>query len=61
MGFIAPEYFKYPGYLSPSAGLESEDVPNGLAAIGKGPVEDWLQRVALCGFYESVVNEPNAS
>merc|ERR1712127_444073 len=33
MGYIAPEYFKWPGYLSPSAGLKFEDVPNGLAAL----------------------------
>merc|ERR1712176_1089614 len=33
MGYIAPEYFKWPGYLSPSAGLKFADVPNGLAAL----------------------------
>eukprot|EP00972_Heterocapsa_arctica_P064565 9527999-Heterocapsa_arctica.AAC.1 len=38
MGFIAPEDFKLLGYLSPSAGLRSKDVPNGLAVIGKVPV-----------------------
>ena len=43
MGFITTEYFKFPGYLSPSAGLKFEDVPNGLAAIGKVPVEGWLR------------------
>ena len=26
---------KFPGYLSPSAGLKFADVPNGLAAISK--------------------------
>merc|ERR1719253_2458336 len=61
MGYITPEYFKFPGYLSPSAGLKFEDVPNGLGAIGKVPVEGWLQWVALCGFYEIVVNKPNES
>ena len=30
IGYIVPEYFKWPGYLSPSAGLKFEDVPNGL-------------------------------
>jgi light-harvesting complex I chlorophyll a/b binding protein 1 len=34
------------------------DVPNGLAAMGKVPVEGWLQWVALCGAYELVVNQP---
>jgi hypothetical protein len=53
MGVIVPEYFMFLGYLSPSAGLRSEDVPNGLAAIGKVPVEGWLQWVVLCGFFES--------
>merc|ERR1719198_1643023 len=61
MGYITPEYFKFPGYLSPSAGLKFEDVPNGLAAISKVPAEGWLQWVALCGFYEIVVNVPNPS
>ena len=28
---------KFPGYLSPSAGLKFADVPNGLAAISKVP------------------------
>ncbi len=61
MGFITPEYFKFPGYLSPSAGLKFEDVPSGLAAISKVPVEGWPQWVALCGLYEIVANKPNAS
>ena len=30
---------KFPGYLSPSAGLKFADVPNGLAAISKA---QWL-------------------
>merc|ERR1711972_994176 len=33
LGYIVPEYFKFPGFLSPSAGLRFEDVPNGLAAF----------------------------
>eukprot|EP00972_Heterocapsa_arctica_P048679 7174855-Heterocapsa_arctica.AAC.1 len=59
MGFITPEYFKFPGYLPPSAGLKFADVPNSLAAVGKVPVGGWLQMVALCGFCEIVVNKPN--
>eukprot|EP00972_Heterocapsa_arctica_P012005 1760270-Heterocapsa_arctica.AAC.1 len=39
MGFITPEYFQFPGYLFPSAGLKFEDVPTGLTAIGNVPVE----------------------
>ena len=34
-GYIVPEYFKWPGYLSPSMGIKFADVPNGLAAITK--------------------------
>ena len=37
---------KFPGYLSPSAGLKFADVPNGLAAISKatGFVQwQWLE------------------
>jgi hypothetical protein len=61
MGFVTPEYFKPPGYLSSSAGFDFRDVPDGLAAIGKVPVEEWLQWVVLCGLYEIVANKPNAS
>ena len=35
MGYIVPEYYKFPGYLSPSLGLKFSDVPNGLAALSK--------------------------
>ena len=36
MGYITPEITgKFPGYLSPSAGLKFADVPNGLAAISQ--------------------------
>merc|ERR1719327_817234 len=52
MGYIAPEYFKWPGYLSPSAGLKFEDVPNGLAALSKVPLSGWLQIVLFAGYYE---------
>eukprot|EP00972_Heterocapsa_arctica_P035408 5210185-Heterocapsa_arctica.AAC.1 len=61
MGFVTPEYFEPPGYLSPFVGLKFGDVPNSLSAISKVPVEAWLQWVALCGFYEIVANKPNAS
>merc|ERR1712176_741484 len=37
IGYIVPEYFKWPGYLSPSTGLKFSDVPHGLAAITKVP------------------------
>eukprot|EP00913_Durusdinium_trenchii_P014569 g13668.t1 len=55
MGYITPEYFKWPGYLSPSMGIKFEDVPNGLAAIGKVPGNGWAQIVAFAGYYELFV------
>merc|ERR1719414_1510953 len=58
IGYMVPEYFKIPGYLAPSAGLKFAEVPNGLGAIEKVPTEGWLQWIALCGFYELVVNQP---
>merc|ERR1711988_1107038 len=30
IGYIVPEYFKWPGYCTPSSGLAFGDVPNGL-------------------------------
>merc|ERR1719393_305628 len=56
IGYIVPEYFKFGGYLSPSAALKFEDVPNGLAALGKIPEEGIVQWVFLCGAYELVWN-----
>merc|ERR1719204_1434867 len=37
MGYITPEFFKFPGYLAPHLGLKFSDVPNGLAAFSKVP------------------------
>jgi len=45
IGYIVPEYFKWPGYLSPSTGLKFADVPHGLAAITKVPAVGWQQIV----------------
>jgi len=52
MGYIVPEYYKFPGYLSPSLGLKFTDVPNGLAAISKVPVLGWLQILWFIGLIE---------
>lgn len=52
IGFIAPEYFRFPGELSPSLGVKFEDVPNGLAAFSKVPVLGWLQILLFAGFCE---------
>merc|ERR1719281_1912568 len=61
IGFIVPEYFKFPGFLSPKSGLSFEDVPNGLAAITKVPSLGWVQIVATLGIYELFINKPVAS
>ena len=58
MGYITPEFYKIPGFLSPSAGLKFADVPNGLKALDVVPTEGWLQIIALGGFYETCVNKP---
>merc|ERR1711881_151769 len=53
MGYMTPELTgKWPGFLSPSAGLKFADIPNGLGAISKVPALGWAQIVALFGFAE---------
>merc|ERR1712203_635338 len=46
IGYIVPEYFKWPGYCSPSAALSFGDIPNGLAALSKVPAVGWTLRRA---------------
>jgi len=55
LGYIVPEYFKWPGYCSPSAGLKFEDIPAGLAAISKVPGIGWVQIFLFCGVMEKSV------
>merc|ERR1712227_783959 len=43
VGYIVPEYFRWPGYLSPEQGIKFADVPHGIAAVSKVPIEGWLQ------------------
>merc|ERR1719188_1434065 len=52
MGYIVPEYFRWPGYLSPSSGLKFSEVPSGLQAFSKVPSAGWLQIFLFCGFME---------
>jgi len=52
LGYIIPEYNKFPGYLSPSQNIKFEDVPNGLAAISKVPTLGWVQILCFAGFIE---------
>jgi len=52
MGYIAPEYFRWPGYLSPSQGIKFADLPNGVAALTKMPAEGWGQIGVFIAFLE---------
>jgi len=52
LGYMVPEYGKFPGYLSPSQDLKFADIPNGLAAISKVPTLGWVQILCFAGFIE---------
>eukprot|EP00415_Alexandrium_ostenfeldii_P002695 UN2695 len=52
MGFIAAEWFRFPGYLSPSLGIKFSDIPNGLQAIDKVPALGWAQWLIFCGLID---------
>ncbi|CAE7274984.1 FCPF, partial [Symbiodinium pilosum] len=53
MGYITPEFSKWPGYLSPTLGIKFEDVPNGLAAISKVPIAGWTQILCWMAYCET--------
>ncbi|CAE8716651.1 unnamed protein product [Polarella glacialis] len=52
MGYIVPEFFRWPGFLSPSAGVKFAEIPNGLAAFTKVPAEGWMQWILFAGAIE---------
>merc|ERR1712084_54132 len=53
MGYITPELgLKFPGKLSPSAGLKFADIPNGLKALSAVPALGWAQIIAYCAYCE---------
>eukprot|EP00931_Biecheleriopsis_adriatica_P039770 TRINITY_DN2273_c0_g1_i1.p1 TRINITY_DN2273_c0_g1~~TRINITY_DN2273_c0_g1_i1.p1 ORF type:complete len:272 (+),score=63.58 TRINITY_DN2273_c0_g1_i1:48-863(+) len=52
IGYIIPEYFRWPGFLSPAQGIKFADVPHGIAAVSKVPLEGWLQIGLFIGHYE---------
>merc|ERR1711933_220713 len=52
LGYITPEYIKWPGYCSPSANLAFAYIPNGLAALSKVPGAGWCQMFLFCGLFE---------
>merc|ERR1712242_592564 len=53
IGYIVPEYVRFPGYLSPSEGIKFSEVPNGLGALSKVPALGWAQIITFIGFVES--------
>merc|ERR1719247_1246835 len=53
VGYIVPEYFRWPGYCSPSEGLKFADIPNGLGALSKLSGNGLLQIFLFCGFLET--------
>ena len=48
-GYIVQEFFRFPGYISPSSELKFTDIPNGLAAATKVPAVGWFQYTIFCG------------
>merc|ERR1711988_674490 len=58
IGYIVPEYYKFPGFLSPSMGMKFTDVPNGLGALSKISPLGIFQIVIFAGLIElNVYNE----
>jgi len=52
IGYMVPEFIKWPGYISPSSGLAFADVPNGFGALSTISLAGWTQMVALVGLIE---------
>merc|ERR1711933_260384 len=52
IGYIVPEYFRWPGYCSPSLDLKFADIPNGVGALTKLPAEGWAQMGVFVAFLE---------
>eukprot|EP00434_Breviolum_minutum_P018422 symbB.v1.2.016255.t1/scaffold1233.1/size237523/17 len=48
-GYIVQEFFRFPGYVSPSSEIKFADIPNGLAATTKVPAVGWFQYTVFCG------------
>merc|ERR1712113_997115 len=61
LGYITPEYFKFPGYCSPSSGVAFQDIPNGLGAVSKLPGAGWMQMFLFCGLVEKGLFEYDPS
>lgn len=48
IGYITPEFFRFPGFCSPSMGLTFDGIPNGLQAFSVVPGSGWLQMFLFC-------------
>lgn len=51
LGYVVPEFFKFPGQIAP--GISFESIPNGIKAIEAVPTGGWLQMLALVSFFPS--------
>jgi hypothetical protein len=52
IGYIVPEYFRWPGLISPTAKLSFADIPNGFGALSTVPGAGWLQMITFAGILE---------
>lgn len=53
LGYIIPEYFRFPGFCDPSTGLKFTDIPNGVAAMSKLPLAGGIQIFLFIGQLET--------
>jgi len=50
MGYITPEYFRFPGVCA--TGVKFSEIPNGLGALEKVPGAGWVQIILFLGLVE---------
>lgn len=53
IGYITPEFFRFPGMLSPHFGVNFADVPNGLQALNKVPFAGLVQWFVFVGVMDT--------
>mmetsp|Transcript_14333 Transcript_14333/g.42796 ORF Transcript_14333/g.42796 Transcript_14333/m.42796 type:complete len:199 (-) Transcript_14333:51-647(-) len=53
IGYLVPEVYKFPGYLSKELDLKFEDVPGGLNALPVVPGLGWFQMIMTVGWLEA--------
>jgi light-harvesting complex I chlorophyll a/b binding protein 1 len=57
LGMLVQQTTRFEGYLSPSANLKFEDVPNGLKALDAVPLEGWVQMAVVIGMHEVFIKQ----